>query len=104
MALGPTDRTHGSLTLAGTREPAKSTPAYQVIRRNGTVTPFDASKITIAVTKAFLAVEGGRAAASRRVHEAVEDLTQGIVAALNITPKPKNVIKESTRQVHTTPA
>lgn len=60
----------------------KSAPAYQVIRRNGTVTPFDASKIAIALTKAFLAVEGGRAAASRRVHEAVEELTQQIVGAL----------------------
>jgi ribonucleoside-diphosphate reductase alpha chain len=36
-------------------------PGYQVIRRNGTVTPFDSSKITIAVTKAFLAVEGNSA-------------------------------------------
>ncbi|MFN3743849.1 MAG: ribonucleoside-diphosphate reductase subunit alpha [Hyphomicrobiaceae bacterium] len=61
---------------------AKSAPAFQVIRRNGTVTPFDARKITIALTKAFLAVEGGRAAASRRVHEVVEALTQQIVAAL----------------------
>lgn len=49
------------------RTVAKAAPAYQVIRRNGTVTPFDASKITIALTKAFLAVEGGRAAASRRL-------------------------------------
>ena len=78
-AVGGSDRS----ARTGTHESAKATPAYQVIRRNGTVTPFDASKITIAVTKAFLAVEGGRAAASRRVHEAVEDLTQGIVAALN---------------------
>ncbi len=39
-------------------------------------------KITVAVTKAFLAVEGGRAAASRRVHEVVEELTQQVVAAL----------------------
>lgn len=62
--------------------PAVATPAFQVIRRNGSVTPFDASKITIAVTKAFLAVEGGRAAASRRVHEFVEELTQQIAAAL----------------------
>ncbi len=61
---------------------AKSAPAYQVIRRNGTVTPFDASKITIALTKAFLAVEGGRAAASRRVHEVVEELTGQIAGAL----------------------
>ncbi|MGE0626853.1 MAG: ribonucleoside-diphosphate reductase subunit alpha [Hyphomicrobiaceae bacterium] len=57
-------------------------PVYQVIRRNGSVTPFDASKITIAVTKAFLAVEGGRAAASRRVHEVVEELTAQVVAGL----------------------
>jgi ribonucleoside-diphosphate reductase alpha chain len=57
-------------------------PGFQVIRRNGSVTPFDGNKISIAVTKAFLAVEGGRAAASRRVHEVVEQLTQQIVAAL----------------------
>jgi len=56
--------------------------AFQVIRRNGGVTPFDPSKISVALTKAFLAVEGGRAAASRRVHETVEGLTAQIVAAL----------------------
>ena len=61
---------------------AVATPAFQVIRRNGSVTPFDAGKITVAVTKAFLAVEGGRAAASRRVHEVVEELTQQVVTAL----------------------
>ena len=44
----------------------------QVIRRNGTVSKFDASKISVAMTKAFLAVEGHTAAASRRVHEVVE--------------------------------
>ena len=47
----------------------------QVIRRNGTVSKFDASKISVAMTKAFLAVEGHTAAASRRVHEVVEQLT-----------------------------
>src|SRR5262245_22295567 len=61
---------------------AETTPAFQVIRRNGSVTPFDATKITVAVTKAFLAVEGGRAAASRRVHDVVEDITTQVVAAL----------------------
>lgn len=35
---------------------------YKVIRRNGKITRFDASKITVALTKAFLAVEGGHAA------------------------------------------
>jgi ribonucleoside-diphosphate reductase alpha chain len=57
-------------------------PGYQLIRRNGTVTPFDASKISVALTKAFLAVEGGTAAASRRVHDIVADLTGQIVASL----------------------
>src|ERR1700754_1058556 len=61
---------------------SKSEPGYQVIRRNGAVTPFDAGKISIALTKAFLAVEGGAAAASRRIHEAVEALTAQVVAAL----------------------
>ncbi|MCK0198631.1 ribonucleoside-diphosphate reductase subunit alpha [Ancylobacter sp. 6x-1] len=56
--------------------------AYQVIRRNGAVTPFDASKIAVALTKAFLAVEGSSAAASRRVHDIVADLTGQIVAGL----------------------
>jgi ribonucleoside-diphosphate reductase alpha chain len=57
-------------------------PGYQVIRRNGAVTPFDGNKISTALTKAFLAVEGGAAAASRRIHEAVEGLTSQVMAAL----------------------
>ena len=50
---------------------ASGTPSYQVIRRNGAVTSFDASKIAVAMTKAFLAVEGNTAAGSRRVHDIV---------------------------------
>jgi len=61
---------------------AANEPRYQIIRRNGAVTPFDASKIAVAMTKAFLAVEGASAAASRRVHESVEHLTADVVAAL----------------------
>lgn len=47
-------------------EAAASAPGYQLIRRNGAVTPFDASKIAGALTKAFPAVEGHSTAASRR--------------------------------------
>ena len=61
---------------------AASEPGYQVIRRNGAVTPFDAGKIAIALTKAFLAVEGAAAAASRRIHESVEALSGQVVVAL----------------------
>ena len=57
-------------------------PGYRVIRRNGSVTPFDPFKITVALTKAFLAVEGNVAAGSRRVHDVVEALTADIVATL----------------------
>jgi ribonucleoside-diphosphate reductase alpha chain len=52
----------------------------RVIKRNGTVVTFDASKIAVAMTKAFLAVEGGTAAASTRVHETVDNLTKQITA------------------------
>jgi ribonucleoside-diphosphate reductase alpha chain len=54
----------------------------QVIRRNGKVTNFDPSKISVAMTKAFLAVEGGNAAASGRVHDTVRELTNQVVNAL----------------------
>lgn len=50
----------------------------RVIRRNGKVTPYDDTKITVAMTKAFLAVEGSHAAASQRIHETVSSLTEQI--------------------------
>ena len=41
----------------------------KIIKRNGTVVPYTADKINVALTKAFLAVEGGTAAASPRIRE-----------------------------------
>jgi ribonucleoside-diphosphate reductase alpha chain len=55
---------------------------FQVIRRNGKTTGFDPEKIKVAMTKAFLEVEGGNAAASSRVHKVVENLTQQICQAV----------------------
>ena len=55
---------------------------YKIIRRNGSVVAFEPSKIAIAVTKAFLAVNGGQGAASARIREQVEQLTQNVVRAL----------------------
>ena len=57
---------------------ASAPGGFKVIRRNGKVTPFDASKIKVAMTKAFLAVEGGGAAESKRVHEVVAKLTKQV--------------------------
>ena len=56
---------------------------FRVIRRNGKVTSFDRNKIKVAVTKAFLAVEGGHAAASSRIHEMVEEITNKVFYALS---------------------
>ena len=55
---------------------------YKVIRRNGAVVGFEPAKISIAMTKAFLAVNGGQSAASARVREQVTNLTESVVAAL----------------------
>ena len=42
--------------------------------------PYELSKISVAITKAFLAVEGGTAAASSRIHETVARLTEQVTA------------------------
>jgi ribonucleoside-diphosphate reductase alpha chain len=67
----------------GTAELSATAPgAIRVIRRNGKVTGFDAGKISIALTKAFLAVEGGQAAASARVRDMVKAISEQVVQAL----------------------
>ena len=55
----------------------------RVIRRNGKLTAYSDDKIKIAMTKAFLAVEGGTAAASSRIHDLVNKLTQQISDAFH---------------------
>ncbi len=51
----------------------------RVIKRNGKVVPFELDKIKVAVTKAFLSVESGGAAASERIHNKVEGITHGVL-------------------------
>ena len=64
------------------KEPAATqaiTPGQmRVIKRNGSVVPYDQEKIAIAITKAFLAVEGGAAAASTRIHNRVNELANSV--------------------------
>ncbi|HNH43015.1 MAG TPA: ribonucleoside-diphosphate reductase subunit alpha [Agitococcus sp.] len=60
-------------------EPLATAPGVlRVIKRNGTLVTYDASKIAIAISKAFLAVEGGSAADSSRVHQQVALLTEAV--------------------------
>jgi len=73
----------GATTLTGVStavQPAFS--QYKIIRRNGAVVGFEPGKISVAVTKAFLAVEGGQSAASARIRELVAALTDAVVSAL----------------------
>src|SRR5256714_13345154 len=55
---------------------------YKVIRRNGAVVGFEPSKISVAMTKAFLAVNGAQGAASARSRELVGALTDAWAGAL----------------------
>jgi ribonucleoside-diphosphate reductase alpha chain len=81
-SLAPTHPTaaEASSPLAVNTDPRLA--QYKVIRRNGAVVAFEPSKIAIAVTKAFLAVNGGQSAASARVRELTAQLTDAVVAAL----------------------
>jgi ribonucleoside-diphosphate reductase alpha chain len=66
----------------GSEPVTPTSSSLQVIRRNGSFSEFDPNKISVAISKAFVAVEGTSAQASRRIHEAVESLTQHIVDTL----------------------
>ncbi len=59
---------------------------YNVIRRNGSVVPFEPAKIALAIHKAFLAVHsatyGEHSAESARTRELVEEITHAVVRAL----------------------
>ena len=55
---------------------------YRVMRRNGKVTSFDLDKIIVAMTKAFLSVEGSSAAASTRIHNEVALLARLVDTAI----------------------
>ena len=77
---------HPSSLAVTSYEPATVRDAryaqYKVIRRNGAVVGFEPEKIAIALTKAFLAVNGGQGAASARIRDLVAKLTQMVTDAL----------------------
>jgi ribonucleoside-diphosphate reductase alpha chain len=55
---------------------------YKIIRRNGAVVSFEPAKISVAMTKAFLAVNGTQGAGSARIRDIVSGLTEAVVGAL----------------------
>jgi ribonucleoside-diphosphate reductase alpha chain len=60
-----------------------SPPSATVVRRDGGTTAFDRTRISVAIRKAFLAVEGERTGDSRRVRDLVDELTGQVCAALD---------------------
>ncbi|MCB1756589.1 MAG: ribonucleoside-diphosphate reductase subunit alpha, partial [Gammaproteobacteria bacterium] len=67
----------------GQQRPSQAiTSSLQVIKRTGDAVPFDASKISIAMTRAFLAVEGQQASGSARVRDSVNEITADILQRL----------------------
>lgn len=74
-------------------EPIAATPVNQfelnanapgilkTIKRNGKVVSYDDNKISVAITKAFIAIEGPNAVASNRIREQIAALTQQITNA-----------------------
>src|ERR687895_319237 len=74
-----------SLGLAVTEAAQQARGAYadyKVIRRNVAVVGFEPAKISVAMTKAFLAVNGSQGAASARIRDLVASLTEAAVGAL----------------------
>jgi ribonucleoside-diphosphate reductase alpha chain len=75
------------VTTASSTRPAADQPSRSiqltVVRRDGSSTPFDQAKISVALAKAFLAVEGADATATHRVRDLVADLTGRVVDALS---------------------
>src|SRR3546814_12607087 len=83
-------------TQVSTAEVAATAPGgIKVIRSNGKLTSFDAGKLSVAVTKAFLAVEGGAAAASAAVRAKVEALTAQVESALT-----RHLVGGGTTHIH----
>jgi ribonucleoside-diphosphate reductase alpha chain len=72
----------GLSAAAGREAPEVRYSDYKIIRRNGSVAPFEPAKIGVAMTKAFIAVNGSQEAASARMREMVQQLTQTVVNAL----------------------
>src|SRR5688572_32534349 len=83
-----TQETAAGAAALGARLPEAGSPArgpfadYKVIRRNGAVVGFEPGKISVAMTKAFLAVNGAQGAGSARIRELVAGLTDAVVGAL----------------------
>src|SRR3990167_601504 len=49
--------------------------SLRTIKRNGKMVTYDINKITVAITKAFIAEEGPNATISNRIHNLIDEIT-----------------------------
>ena len=77
-SYGSTAVSSRATTRSNEELPATAPGQLRVIKRNGAVVTYDESKIVVAITKAYLAIEGGPAAASARVRETVNKMASQI--------------------------
>lgn len=77
-SYGSTTVSSRPATRASEELPAIAPGQLRVIKRNGAVVTYDETKIVVAITKAYLAIEGGPAAASARVRETVSKMAAQI--------------------------
>jgi ribonucleoside-diphosphate reductase alpha chain len=78
----PNAPVQGTVLASAQANPSPDLSGHKLIRRNGAVVAFEPNKIAVALTKAFIAVNGGQAAGSARVRETVETLTRNVVDTL----------------------
>ncbi len=81
LALNPVHSSSHEDSVGGLYNLNSALNQFKVVRRNGSVVAFEPVKISIAMTKAFLAVSGGHGAVSARIRQLVEDLTGTVVSA-----------------------
>lgn len=86
MSSAPTDMQPGQL--------------YVIRRDNKTLIPFNLDKIKIAMTKAYLEVEGSNSAQSRRIHEIVDELAAEVLDTLTQSLVNGSIIMVETIQDH----
>ncbi len=81
-AQGPRGSTAESGGARQAGDSSRSITGMTVIRRNGSTAPFDTGRIAVAITKAFIAVEGDTAGTSSRLRALVAELTEQVASTL----------------------
>lgn len=72
-----------NLEITNTDQIHKLTKLLKIIKRDSSIVPFDANKISIAITKAFLDQESHENINSARVHDLIVKLTSEVCKSLN---------------------